>query len=115
MEQELQEAFDELDLVATDAIEDGETIPAPEVFDTVRRLLPELYEIAPLRFGIDGTSEGYITIDARGDNNSIVVIMCEPQGALCIAITDGNPRRQRYSSADELPDEFVREALLALR
>ena len=112
---ELAEAMQELDEAASCAEEDGLGAPSEIAFENARRLLEAMHRISPRRYGVYPDYDGYITIDARGANDSIMVVMCGSDGgALCLATIDNEPRRARYSTARNLPDGFIREALLEL-
>ena len=112
---ELREALQELQEVTADAEDDGLEIPSDLAFKNAERSLRAMYRISPRRYGVYPVSGGRIAIDARGPNGRIAVLTCESDGgALCLVTIDGEYRRARYSTARELPDGFVREALAAL-
>lgn len=116
-ENDLAEAMQELNEAETDAEEDGLEVPSKMALDNAERLLKEMYAIAPQRFTVYPVSEGYIAIDARGQGISgrIAVVMCGSDGGvLCLVTIDGEHRRAHYSSARDLPDGFIREALASL-
>ena len=111
----LSEAQQELDEVPEYAAEDGLEPPSEIAFADAARLLQEMCHISPRHYGVYPTPDGYIAIDARGANDSIVVVLCGSDGtAFCYATINGESRRARYSTARELPDGFIREALMAL-
>ncbi len=111
----LEEALQDLNEVTADAEEDGLDIPSDLAFKNAERLLRAMYGISPRRYGVYPDYDGYITIDARGPNDRIAVVMCGSDGgALCLVTIDNEPRRARYSTARQLPDGFIREALLDL-
>ncbi len=59
--------------------------------------------------------DGEIAIDARNGRGAAVLILCEPGGEeLCLVYANGEHRSSRYPSTDNLPDEFMSEALLSL-
>lgn len=112
---DLEEALQELAEVTAYAEEDGLDVPANVAFANADRLLKAMFRISPRRFGVYPMPDGYIAIDARGSNNGIVVVMCGSDGSvLCLVTIAGESRRARYSTASELPDGFIREALAAL-
>lgn len=75
-----------------------------------------MYEISPWRFEVYPTPDGEIAIDAPNGQGSSVILLCDSDGgALCMAHLNGNHRSQRYSTADALPDDFLREALTDLK
>ena len=116
-ENDLAEAMQELNEAEADAEEDGLEVPSKLAIDNAERLLKEMYTIAPQRFTVYPVSEGYIAIDARGQGISgrIAVVMCGSDGeVLCLVTIDGEHRRAHYSSARDLPDGFIREALASL-
>ena len=112
---ELSEALQELQEVTADAEEDGLDIPSHVAIANAERLLRAMYSISQRRFVVYPVSGGRIAIDARGPNDRIVVLTCDSEGgALCMVTINGEYRRARYSTARELPDGFIREALAAL-
>lgn len=116
MPSDLQDALQELGEVPADAQEDGLVVPSDLAFQNAQHLLKAMYRISPQRFGVYPVSDGYIAIDARGINDRISVVMCGSDGeVLCLVTIDGEHRRARYSTAEGLPDGFIREALFALR
>ena len=71
-----------------------------------------MYRISPRQFSVYPTAGGRIAIDARGGKGRIAVVSCGSDGSvLCLVTIDGNHRRARYSTARNLPDGFIREAL----
>ena len=115
MPAELAEGLDELDDVAAYADEIEVETPSPAAFDNARRLLKAMYRTSQRRFSVYPAAGGHIAIDARGGNGRITVVSCGSDGSvLCLATIDGNDRQARYSSAHNLPDAFIREALAEL-
>ena len=87
----------------------------PVAFEQARRILGEICGEWPRRFMVYPMHGGYIAIDARGGFGDAVMVMCGSDGdARCIVTIDGEDRRAAYSSANIVPDAFVREALLEL-
>ena len=112
---DLEEALQYLKEVPDDAREDGMAVPSEVAFTNAQRLLQAMYRISPRRYGVYAMSDGYVAVDARGPKGRIVVVMCGSDGGvLCLVTIDGEHRRARYSTARELPDGFIREALAAL-
>ena len=112
---DLAEALQELAEVTADAEEEGIDVPSETAMTNAERLLKAMYGISPRLYGVYPAPDGYVAIDARGTNDRIAVVMCGSAGeALCFATIDGESRRARYSTARELPDGFIREALADL-
>lgn len=115
MPAELAEALDELDDVAAYAEEIEVETPSAAAFDNARRLLKAMYRISPRRYSVYPMPDGYIAIDARGGKGRIAVVMCGSDGGvLCLVTVERERRRARYSSARDLPDGFIHEALANL-
>ena len=115
MPAKLAEAIEDLDDVTAYAEEIEVETPSVAAFDNARRLLKAMYRISPRQFSVYPTAGGYITIDARGSKGRIAAVMCGSDGSvLCLVTIDGNHRRARYSTAHNLPDGFIREALAEL-
>lgn len=111
----LQESLKELEEVTAEALEDGLEVPSETAFANARRLLEEMCRISPRHFAVYPDYDGYITLDTRGRHHNIMNVMCDSDGGvLCIVVMDGESRRIRHETAEDLPDEFIREALLGL-
>ena len=105
---DLEEALDE-------AAEEDFPAPQEVAFDNARRLLRAMYAISPRRFEVYPTPDGEIAIDAPDGRGSSVLLLCDSDGgALCLVNMKGRHRRARYSTAEALPDGFVREAMAEL-
>ena len=112
---DLAEAIAEIDEVAAYAEEIEVEMPSAVAFGNAQRLLKAMYRVAPRRYSVYPMPDGYIAIDARGRKGRIAVVMCGSDGGvLCLISDDGEHRRARYSSAHNLPDAFIREALAEL-
>jgi len=102
---DLEEALDE-------AAEEDFPTPQEAAFDNARRLLRAMYAISPRRFEVYPTPDGEIAIDAPDGRGSSVLLLCDSDGgALCLVNMKGRHRRAWYSTAEALPDGFVREAM----
>lgn len=112
----LKEALNDLDRVVAEAGQDGFPIPPSGSVEDARRLVRAMYGIWSRRFEIYPTEEGEISIDAPSGYGRLLVVVCSPDGSVqCSLVLDGDYRSEKYDSADELLDEFLREALLTLR
>lgn len=112
---DLEDALQELAEVSDYAAEDGIDVPSEIASANAERLLKAMYAISPRRYGVYPAPDGYIAIDARGPNDRGMVVTCDSDGgALCLVSIDGERRRARYSTARQLPDGFIREALADL-
>lgn len=110
----LRAALSDLDEAVTDAAEEGFPKPTGDAIQSARRLLTQLYAIAPQRFEVYPTADGEIALDLPNERGS-VILLCDSQGgALCLVNVNGVQRRARYSTVTSLPDGFVREALIEL-
>ncbi len=109
---DLKAALTDLREAREEAREEGFSLPSCLAIENATRLLQEMYSILPRRFEVYPMPDGEIAIDAPGGYGRSVVLLCYSDGgALCSVNIDGNHRRARYSSADALPDGFLREAL----
>ena len=112
---DLEEALLDLQEVTTDAEEEALEIPSKLAFNNAEKLLRAMDRFSPRRYGIYTAPDGYIAIDARGANGRIAVVTCGSDGGvLCLVTIDNEQRRARYSTARQLPDGFIREALQEL-
>ncbi len=112
----LNEALRDLEEVKIEAREEGFPPPADIALANAGRLLKDLYAIAPRRFEAYPTPDGEIAIDAPDGRGRSVLLFCASDGgALCLVNMNGDHRRARYSTADKLPDGFLRSALAGLK
>ena len=113
---DLRDALRDLDEAREEAREEEFPAPSESALRNARRLLHAMYDIFPQRFEVYPTSDGEMAIDARGGPGRSVLLLCDSDGgALCLVNMKGAHRRARYSSADRLPDGFVKEALDELK
>ena len=113
---ELQDAMADLHTASDEATEDGYPLPKEIALSNAKRILQRLYALWPTRFEVYPTPDGEIAVVAPGGFSRSVTVLCDSQGgALCIANLNGKHRRARYSSAEGLPDGFLREAMDELK
>lgn len=112
---DLSDSLQDLSEAKAEAGEEGFPLPSNAALNNADRLVRELYDITPRRFEIYPTPDGEIAIHALGGRGRSVLLLCDSEeGALCLVNINGEHRRARYSSADILPDGFIREALAEL-
>lgn len=111
----LADALRDLGEVKDEASEEGFPTPADVACENANRLLKEMCPLSQRRFEVYPMPDGEIAIDASDGQGSSVLLLCDSDGgALCLVNMGGKHRRARYSSAEALPDGFVREALSEL-
>lgn len=111
----LADALRDLGEVTDEARAEGFPTPTDVGCKNASRLLKEMYRLSRRRFEVYPMPDGEIAIDASDGQGSSVLLLCDSDGgALCLVNMRGNHRRAKYSSADALPDGFVREALVEL-
>ena len=111
----LSDAFADLSHAVVEAEEEGFAIPSDLAMSNAKRLLSEMYEIAPQRFEVYPTPDAEIAIRALAPRRS-VILLCKPEGgALCLVNLKSGRRRKSYTTMDVLPDSFLKEALLDLK
>jgi len=115
----LAEAMQELAEIPQEAEELGTSV-SEKTLANAGILLRRLYDKAPRHymvscFGGPDEPEHGVAIDARGENNGIVVITCDPdERVLCIVSNNEERNTARYPSIEGLPDEYITNALLSL-
>ena len=110
----LRDALSDLDEVVAAALEEGFPRPTDDAILSARRLLTQMYTIAPRRFEVYPTADGEIALDLPNERGSVILLCDSRGGALCLVNVNGVRRRARYSSTTRLPDGFIREALAEL-
>ena len=114
MPNDLLEALSDLDDVVVEAAEEGYPTPSEDAITSARRLVREMYEIAPQRIEVYPTPDGEVALDVPSARGSVILLCASGGGALCLVNVNGDRRRARYSSTTKLPDGFIREALTEL-
>ena len=111
----LADALRDLGEVRDEARAEGFPTPTDVACKNASRLLKEIYRLSQRRFEVYPMPDGEIAIDACDGRGSSVLLLCDSDGgALCLVNMEGKHRRARYSSTEDLPDGFVREALVEL-
>ena len=93
----LRAALSDLNEAVTDAAEEGFPRPTDDAIQSARRLLTQMYAIAPQRFEVYPTADGEIALDLPNERGSVILLCDSRGGALCL-----------------VPDGFVREAFTEL-
>lgn len=113
--QDLEEALDDLRATPKEAVEEGYPQPTQLALANAGRILRQMYALHPTRLEIYATPDGEVAIVAPSAPRCSVMVLCDSNGgALCTVNMDGEHRRARYSTADSLPDGFLRDALSEL-
>ena len=114
--EELTDVLQDLCEATDEAREEGFPFPSDKAKINAERLLKKMYDISPGRFEVYPTPNGEIAVDAPSGKGKSVVVFCDSEGrALCMVNMSGEHRRARYSNANRLPDNFVRNALAELK
>lgn len=112
LSQELEEALEDLRATPDEAAEEGYPQPTDLVLANAGRILRRMHTLLPGRLEVYPTPDGEVAIVAPGATRCSVMVLCDPHGgALCMVNMDGEHRRARYSTANNLPDGFLRDAL----
>ena len=112
---ELSDALRELKNSPIEALEDGFEVPSDLAISNAERLLRKVYEISPQQFEVYATPDAEIAIRALAPRSSVILLCDSLGGALCLVNVNSGRRRNRYTSADALPDSFLEKALLDLK
>lgn len=111
----LVEAFHDLHQVVEEAGEQGFPEPSEVATGNAASLLRRMFALSSRRYEIYPTPDGEVAIDAPDGHGQSVLVLCSSGGGvLCLVNVKTGHRRARYSSAANLPDGFVREALADL-
>ena len=90
---------------------EGYPPPSDLAISNAKLLLERLYQLAQRRYEVYPTPDAEVAIDAPGDGSSVVLLCDASGGVLCMANLPDGYRRKAYSTADSLPDSFIRESL----
>ena len=111
LRQDLENALEDLRATPDEAKDDGYPQPTEIALTNAGRILRQMYAMLPTRLEVYPTPEGEVAIVAPAPRRSVMVLCESDGGALCMVNMDGKHRRARYSTADSLPDGFLRDAL----
>jgi len=112
----LADALEDLEHIYEDAREEGFPEPSATVIQNAECLLKQLFDTSNRCYEVYSMPDGEVAIDAPDGTGQSMLLLCEPAGSvLCLANLKSGHRRARYSTAETLPDDFVREALAKLR
>ena len=103
--------MDELAAVQDEAREEGYPVPSDALVEDVRRLLNQVYAIAPVCYTIYPMEDGEIAIHASNEPTGAVAITCLPHDTWCVVSIGKSRRRAWFQDMAELPDPFTRKAL----
>ena len=116
-EVDLSEALSDLGQAVDEAHDEGFRRPSDAALGNADRLLRDMYRLRGCRFEVYPTQDGEVAVSAPGGHGRSVLVLCDSDGGvLCSVNLNGQHRRAVYDpdSAVQLPDGFVREALVAL-
>ena len=109
-------AIDELEHIDEEAAEESLPEINAETKKKARKIISELsaYSIAPTLYP---TMDGEIAIYFKSPlgTSSVLILVGNDGQAACFSCIKGKNRRARYEDSSEIPDEFVKEQLRALK
>ena len=110
--QDLEEALEDLRVAPDEATDEGYRQPTQLALANAGRILRRMYALHPIRLEVYPTPDGEVAVVAPAAPRRSVMVLCDSNGgALCMVNMDGEHRRARYSTANSLPDGFLRDAL----
>ena len=115
MDRRLSDALQDLREASEEAEDEGFPTPSQVALRNAQRLLIATFEMLPHRLAVYPTPDGEIAIHAKVRRGSSVLLLCESDGGgLCLVNINGQHRRKRYRTCDDVPDIFLEEALAEL-
>ena len=115
-ESDFDEALSDLADIENEAREEGFPIPSEKAQRNAKRLLHHVHEVMAEGFGLYATPDAEVAIDISGGPGCGLLLLCESSGELfCIFNKHSVSRNARYLDAGLPPDDFVRDALVALQ
>lgn len=113
---DLRDSLHDLREARTEAREEGFQVPSQSAVENARRLVHYIYGTLARRLEVYPTPDGEIAIDVPGDSDNSIVLLCDSDGgALCFVHIDGKQVFAKYGDAGSIPDEFLPEALAAMK
>ena len=108
----LKEALVDLEEAIREAELEGFPVPTSKAQGNARSILRAIFSLYQRRFEVYATPDGEIAIDALDGRGGSFLVLCASSGSvLCMVNSQDGHKRQRYDSADALPDIFVKDAL----
>ena len=108
----LGEALSDLDSLNEEAKESDLPEPDEQAIANARTMLPQLYDILPVRYQVVPTERRGVSINAPMKHGAAVAVECAPNDIVyCFATIGGNGRRAKFYQMDGLPDVFIEKAL----
>ena len=105
--------FDSLEQDARDA---GNLTPTAALVEETKRIVSGLDRDLLEGCDVYTLEQGEIAVEIFGERGHAFLLTCEPGGgALCVIAQPGYSRRARYESSKSLPDNFLRDGLIAVR
>ena len=97
-----------------EAADEGFPPPSDVSITRAERVLTETRRFSTRRFEVYPTPDGEIALDMPIDGGSVLLLCDSDGGALCLVNLNGDKRQKRYDSTDELPDNFLVQAVSEL-
>ena len=111
----LNGALRDLGDIGEEAEEKQIALPSDEARQNAESLLFAMYRIYPRQFSVYPSPEGDVVLETTSAAGDSLIIVCYSDGRLlCLVCCGQSSRRARYENAEQLPDGFLREALLEL-
>ena len=99
-----------------DSEETGNLMPTVALIEEAKRIAVRLDRDLLEGCDVYTLERGEVTIEVFGEHGYGFLLICEPDGgALCVIAEPTRSRRARYESSKSLPDNFLRDGLIAVR
>jgi hypothetical protein len=99
-----------------DAEENGNLMPPMALIEEAKRIVGGLERDLLEECDVYTLEKGEVAIEVFGEHGYAFLLICELDGrALCIIAEPNRSRRARYESSESLPDNFLRDGLIAVR
>ena len=109
---ELLDILKDLTEADSEARAEGFTEPSSAAKINAEQLIRKMYTLSPRHLEVYPMPDAEIAVDIPCDHGKSIVLFCGSRGEVFCSINkNGKHRRARFFSADELTDNFAREAL----
>ena len=113
---DLNAALTDLAEVKAEALEDGYLEPTEEAVRCAERLLRRAYQCIAQRYEVYPMPEGEIALDPPSGFKQSILFLCRADGSVhCMLYLNGVHQTITFESAQELPEQFLRDTLLRLQ
>ena len=109
--QDYRDALNELERLREVAAEEGYPEPSEEISSAARKLLRQMFRLAPFPYDVSPEDDGGISIHAISNEVYVFVVLSPDGRDRCFINMDGESRRSVYTDRSKVFGRFLKGAL----